>query len=100
MNRRQMMSTTGLGVAGFGIGTMLPDPACNPKNEDIEVATAISFLSKVGIILPNKKTFTDKIVKVLQDFDRDYKAGDFKTALSLFKNADTLLTQFLADIGT
>lgn len=52
MNRRQMLTTTGLGVAGFAVGTGFTAPACGvSKAKAVKVASLVIELSKEAVPL-------------------------------------------------
>lgn len=52
MNRRQMLSTTGLGIAGFAVGTGFTAPACGvTKAKAVKVAGFVIELSKEAVPL-------------------------------------------------
>lgn len=52
MNRRQMLTTTGLGIAGFAVGTGFTAPACGvTKAKAVKVAGFVIELSKEAVPL-------------------------------------------------
>lgn len=109
MNRREMITTTGLGVAGFAIGTGFTAPACNPKNLSSYVQMIAGGFTEIKVLLPDLglsqsiiaqlAEFIDKGVKIAQDFDTAYKAGKFKDAATLFTNLGSIISQVVSTLG-
>ena len=96
-----MMSTTGLGVVGFGIGTILPDPACKelPKNLDLYIDIIVGALDDVSTLFPKVAQFVTKGVKIANDIKADFKAGKFKDGTALVANLGDVIDEIVSDAG-
>jgi hypothetical protein len=99
MDRRQALTTIGLGGTGFIAGSAFTAPACNGKSVSAEVTVVETFLKVVAVEIPNQKPTIDKILKVADDFNADYQWGDFASAASVFASLDADITQLISDLG-
>lgn len=99
MNRRQAITSIGLGGAGFVATAAFTAPACSGKSVGAEVAVVETFLKVVAVEIPNQKPIIDKIIKVADDFNADYQKGDFATAATIFATLEGDITQLIADLG-
>ena len=97
MNRRQMLTTTGLGVVSIGVMSQV---GCKPKNLSLYVQTVVGALQEISPLLPSQAQFISKIVTVAADFDAAYKRGDFESATTLFSTIVSNVSQLISDIGT
>jgi hypothetical protein len=107
-DRRGFLRLAGTGMAGLAVGGVIapvgrpgtPEPACTSKPAiEVEVSTAITFLSKVSSLLPTQAQIITKIVAALNDFNKFYQAGDFTSAGKFFDTIDADATQLVADVG-
>lgn len=109
MNRRQMITTSALGAAGFAVGTGFTAEACSPKNLSTYVQMIAGGFSEIKVLLPDLglsqsiiakvAELIDKSVKIAKDFDDAYKAGKFTDARTLFTNLGSLVTQVITTLG-
>lgn len=100
MNRREMIHTTVLGVAGFGVGTASTAPACpGSKNLSTYVVTVIGALEELTPLLPSQSSNITKAIKIAKDFDEAYRAGKFDSATVLFENLSSTVSQIASDAG-
>lgn len=109
MNRREMITTTALGAAGFAVGTGFTAGACSPKNLSTYVQMIAGGFSEIKVLLPDLglsqsviakvAELIDKGVKIAKDFDDAYKAGKFSDAATLFSNLGSLISQVVSTLG-
>lgn len=99
MNRRQAITSIGLGSAGFAATAAFTAPACSAKSVGAEISVVETFLKVVATELPNQSAIITKILKIADDFNVDYQRGDFANAASIFASLETDITQLITDIG-
>lgn len=110
MNRRQMITTSALGAAGFAVGTGFAAPQCGgAKNLSTYIQMIAGGFTEIKVLLPDlglsqniiaqAAELIDKGVKIAKDFDAAYKAGKFSDAASLFTNLGSTLTQVISTLG-
>lgn len=109
MNRREMITTTALGTAGFAVGAGFSAPACGVKNLATYVQMIAGGFSEIKVLLPDLglsqsiiakvAELIDKGVKIAKDFDEAYKAGKFADAATLFSNLGSLISQMINTLG-
>jgi len=94
MNRRTFIQTGAVGGAGLALST-----ACSPKSVSAEVAAITGFLNEVSPLLPQFAARITQIIKVANDFNQAYAAGQFKDAATIFANLSGFVDQLTTDIG-
>lgn len=109
MNRREMITTTALGGAGFVVGTGFAAPACNTKSLSTyaqmvaggfaEVKSLLPTLGLSQTIIAQIADLLDKGVKIAKDFDQAYKDGKFTDAATLFTNLGSIVSQVVSTLG-
>lgn len=109
MNRREMISTSGLGIAGFAVGTGFTAPACGAKNLSGWVSSIVGafaemkpLLSQLGlsqVIVDKVSQWIDTAAKIARDFDQAYRDGKFADAVTLFNNLGGIVAQIAAELG-
>lgn len=99
MNRRQAITSIGLGGAGFAATAAFNAPACSGKSVGAEVTVVETFLKVVAVEIPNQSATITRILKVADDFNTDYQRGDFANAATIFATLEGDITQLIADLG-
>lgn len=97
MNRREMISTTALGAAGFAVGTAFTAPAC-PKPKAVTITIIIGAIAELRLLFPNLEAL-DKIASLATSLKAAWDAGKLDDARSFFTNLDTLVGQVISDLG-
>ena len=100
MNRRQMLTTTGLGIAGFAVGTGFTAPACGvSKAKAVKVAGFVIELSKEAVPLlsllgaPDIATqFNTKIIPLMEKLKDALNDADVPEAGSMLENVRNALS--------
>lgn len=98
MNRRQMITTTGLGLAGFTVGTGFSAPACGVSKETAVKYTGIA-INYLKDILPiagqlggtEVSTLINKAIPALEKLKDALDNSEFPTAGTLFDQVTTIL---------
>lgn len=99
MNRREMITTTALGVAGFGAGTAFTAPACSAPSKEKAVryaGIAIGYLEDVAPILSalGQQPIVDlvnKAIPALKKLKEALENNDFPTAGNMFDTVAGIL---------
>src|SRR5690242_5025318 len=101
MNRREMLTTAGLGAAGFAVGTAFTAPKCDGPSKDKAiryVGLAIGYLEDVSPILTslgagNIVTLVDKAIPALKKLKTALENGDMPEAGNFFDTVTGILSQ-------
>lgn len=100
MDRRQMISTTALGAAGFVVGTGFAAPGCGDKEDiDFYASTIIGSLETLKTLAPNQADMLDKGIGIARTFNKAYQDGKFDTAMGLFENLTNLIRDVILAVG-
>lgn len=110
MNRRQALSTIGLGSAGFATGTAFSAPNCpGGKNLSTYVLIITKSYAEVKTLLPDLgldessigriSDLTAKAIKVAEQFDKAYKEGAFESAGAFFNELRSLSLNIATELN-
>jgi len=99
MNRREMMTTTVLGVGGFAVGTGFAAPACGvSKEKAVKVATLVIELSEQAIPLLDLLgahdiaiTVDAKVIPALEKLKDALANADIPSSQSMLANVRSVL---------
>jgi hypothetical protein len=104
-----MITTSGLGLAGFAVGTGFTAPSCGQKDLSGWVVTIPAYLNEIKPLLPDlglSQVVIDKVsgwidtaVSVAKKFDDAYQSGKFADAVTLFANLGGLITEIAAELN-
>lgn len=100
MDRRQMLTTAALGVAGFSIGTGFAAPACGvSKEKAVRVAGFVIDLSKEAVPLLNllgagdiASTISTKAIPAMEKLKDALADADIPTSQSMLANVRSVLS--------
>jgi hypothetical protein len=95
MNRRQAITTLGLGGAGLAASQI----SCGGPSVSGTVRILSGAASELKILFPAQGSTLDKIVTLGTDFDKFWVAGKFDSAKTVFENLDTIINQVITDLG-
>lgn len=100
MDRRQMITTTSLGIAGFAVGTGFTAPACGVSKEKAVKYTgiAIDYLKDILPIVgqlggTEMSNLINKAIPALEKLKSALDSSEFPTAGSLFDQVTSVLGQ-------
>lgn len=100
MNRREMITTTSLGIAGFAVGTGFTAPACGVSKEKAVKYTgiAIDYLKDILPIVGQLggaeiSNLINKAIPALEKLKSALDNSEFPTAGSLFDQVTGILGQ-------
>lgn len=100
MDRRQMISTTALGAAGFVVGTGFAAPACGGKqNVDFYVSTITNALASLKPLIPAQAQLLDKAISIARDINEAYQDGKFDSAWTLASNLTDVINSVITNAG-
>lgn len=99
MDRRQALTTIGLGTAGFVVGTGFSAPACGvSKERAVKVASLVIEVTREAIPLADvlgahdlASLFSGKVIPALEKLRDALKDADIPNSSSLLENVRTVL---------
>jgi len=101
MNRRDMITTSSLAVAGFVVGTAASAPACPDKKEQVDfyASTVIGGLKELRPLFPNLDDKIGKAISVADTFAKAYREDRFVDAATIFENLTTTISEVITALG-
>lgn len=95
MNRRQAITSIGL---GGGSALLFSQVGCGGASVSGTVTILTGAVAELKILFP-ANALLGKIVSLATDFNKDWVAGNFDSARTLFDNLDTVVGQVISDLG-
>lgn len=95
MNRRNFIQTSAVGIASAAVMNQM---ACGGTSVSGTVTILTGAVAELKILFP-ANALLGKIVSLATDFNKDWVAGNFDSARTLFDNLDTVVGQVISDLG-
>lgn len=94
MNRSEFIKCSVIGSASLILASQLD---CGGKSLSGTVQILISGAYELKVLFPSN-VLLDKIIALAVDFNKDWVAGKFDSARSLFENLDSTIQQVITDL--
>lgn len=95
---RRTFITTGA-MAGIGV-VAISQAGCGDKEDvDFYTSTVTGALTTLKTLLPNQADMLDKGINIARTFNKAYQDGKFDTAMELFENLTSLISDVIMAAG-
>jgi len=95
MNRRNFIQT---GAMGGASALLVSQIGCGGTSVSGTVTILTGAVAELKILFP-ANALLGKIVSLADDFNKDWVAGKFDSARTLFGNLDVVVSQVISDLG-